>query len=123
MMADRGNAVGLCDLDVREPRVGEVAHVFVVGKRAGDAADELRDVGAGGIVHGRVGDDVGDGEAPAGAQHARDLPERVRGPREAADQVRADDVVERVVAVGETVVGVPGEGHELVRRDVEQVPG
>src|SRR3954470_12195479 len=64
------DAMGLDDLDVREARVGEVARVFVVGDSAGDAADVLGDVGAGGVVHSGVGDDVGDGEGAAGLEDA-----------------------------------------------------
>ena len=51
---------------------------LVAGERAGDAAGPLLHVGAGGVVHVGVGDHVGDGEAAAGAQHARGLAEDLR---------------------------------------------
>ena len=65
------------DLDVVEPGGREAGRELLARQRAGDAAGPLRHVGAGRVVHVRVGDDVGDGEAPAGAQHARGL---ARGP-------------------------------------------
>jgi hypothetical protein len=70
-----------------------------VGKRAGDAADELRDVGAGGIVHGRVGDDVGDGEAARGLSNAR-FRERLRLVGREVDDAAGQDDVDRVGGYG-----------------------
>ena len=69
------DAVRLADLDVDEPGVGQRGAELGLGQRAGDAAGPLRHVGAGGLVHALVGDHVGDGEAAAGAQHARGLGE------------------------------------------------
>ena len=64
------DAVGLGDLDVHEPRVGERPLEFPARERTGDAARPLRHVGAGRLVHVVVGDHVGDGEAAAGPQDA-----------------------------------------------------
>ena len=54
------------DLDVLESRGAQLALELVGGQGAGDAAGPLLHVGPGGLVHVGVGDDVGDGEAPAG---------------------------------------------------------
>ena len=64
------DTVGVADLDVREAGGGERAAELGLGQRAGDTARPSLHVGAGGGVHVRVGDDVGDGEAAAGAQDA-----------------------------------------------------
>jgi hypothetical protein len=53
-------AVGGADLDVGEPAAVR-ASVLLLGEGAGDAGPSLH-LGIGGIVHGGVGDDVGDGE-------------------------------------------------------------
>jgi hypothetical protein len=42
---------------------GERVGVLRASQRAGDAAGPLLHVGAGGVVHVVIGDDVGDGEA------------------------------------------------------------
>ena len=79
--------------DVGQAGVGEVAGVLVAGQRAGDAADVLRQVGARGVVHAGVGDDVGDGEAAAGLEHAGGLAQHLRlVGREVDDAVGEDDV-------------------------------
>ena len=56
-----------------EPGVRQRLLELGARERAGDAARPLRHVGARGLVHVVVGDDVGDREAAAGAQHARRL--------------------------------------------------
>ena len=62
--------VRLGDLDVDQAGVGEVARVLVMGEGAGDAADVLLHIGAGGVVHVGVSDDVADGKSAAGLEHA-----------------------------------------------------
>ena len=64
------DAVGLGDLDLGQSGGGEGVRELVAGKGAGDAAGPCGHVGAGGLVHVVVGDDIGDGEAAAGAQDA-----------------------------------------------------
>ena len=63
------------DLDVGEPGGGQPCANSVARQRAGDAAGVGRHVGAGGLVHVRVGDDVRDREAAARAQDPRRLGE------------------------------------------------
>src|SRR4051794_19751904 len=67
------DAVGRADLDVGQPGVGERTAKAGFGERAGDAPGPRLHVGARDVVHALVGDHVGDGEAPAGAQDARGL--------------------------------------------------
>src|SRR3954447_21170918 len=83
------HAVGRADLDVDQAGGGERRAELVLGERAGDAAGPLRHGGLGGVVHVRVGDDVGDGEPAVGLQHARRLAEH---PELVAGEV--DDAVE-----------------------------
>ena len=131
------DAVGLGDLDVGQAGVSEVARVLVVGEGAGDAADVLRDVGTSGGVHARVGDDVGDGEAPARLEHACGLAQDlglVGG--EVDDAVRQDDVdgvrgerdgfdvALEPVDVGDAGLGLVGAGEvEHLVGHVEAVGG
>ena len=72
------HAVGLADLDVDEAGGAQRRLELLARQRAGDAAGPLGHVGAGRLVHVGVGDHVGDGEAPAGAQDARGLAQHLR---------------------------------------------
>ena len=67
------HAVGGPDLDVRQAGGGEGVGELLLGEGAGDAAGPLDHVGAGGLVHVGVGDDVGDGEPAVGLEDAGDL--------------------------------------------------
>ncbi len=52
------NAVGFADFDVREPRGGEPGAELLLGQRTRDATRVRGEIGSGGLVHVRAGDDV-----------------------------------------------------------------
>src|SRR3954452_3093355 len=69
----RVNSVGLDDFDVDQAGASDGGLELGAGEGACDAAGEGGHVGSGGVVHVGVGDDVRDGEAPAGAEHSGGL--------------------------------------------------
>ena len=83
------DAVRLDDVDVGQTGLAEVALVFVAGERSSDAADVLLHVGARGLVHAGIGDDVRDGEPPAGLEHAQHLAQRRLDVRDVVDALNA----------------------------------
>src|SRR5207248_1621326 len=85
--------MGFVHLDVDETRVSQGSAVFRLGERAGDASGLLFGVGTGRVVNVGVGDDVGDRETAAGAQHTSGLSEHeVLVCGEVDDAVGDDDV-------------------------------
>src|SRR5438876_7369253 len=71
---DRGgcplvDAMGLADLDVSEAGLGKCGAEILASKRAGYASCPRCHVRPGLLIHVRVGDHVGNGEAPARLQH------------------------------------------------------
>jgi hypothetical protein len=75
---------------------GELSPEVVPGEGAGDAAGPLLHIAAGLVVHVRIGDHVGDGEAAAGPQDARRLAEDGRLVGGEIDDAVADDHIDRV---------------------------
>src|SRR5262249_39780719 len=93
------DAVDTCrlDIDVREPRAGELGDVLIVSERPGDAADPELHAPANRGGHLSANDHVGDREASTRLEHAEGFPQHaVLVARKIDDAVREDDV-DRVV--------------------------
>src|ERR1035437_307390 len=88
---------GWLEVDVGEARGGELGAVVVLFERAGDAADPKQHALADGVGDLAVGDDIGDGEAAAGTQHAEGLAQHAVLVAGKIDDAVGEDDVDGVV--------------------------